>query len=198
MAVVLCGVPEPNFLPSTKKILRKVPPLVCPSVDIVQTQSQNRKRQSARRGKGRPTKSWSRGEEEESGGTRTSRRKSGRPVGSSLLLRSPCVGARRGQRLARIGAKQAGLVGHAAPRCCDAGMPAEGRGRARQSSHPGKTSQRVLTRSAVSTRCPWLWLRWAVVWRLGVGAQSQAAVVAVGSSNRSTQLTKHCGAQCSK
>lgn len=42
----------------------------------------------------------------------------------------------------------------------------------------------------VSTRCPWLWLRWAVVWRLGVGAQSQAAVVAVGSSNRSTQLTK--------
>lgn len=158
MAVVLCGVvPEPNFT-LDKENLEESTTAGCPSVDIVQTQSQNRKRQSARRGKGRPTKSWSRGEEEEeeeeSGGTRTSRRKSGRPVGSSLLLRSPCVGARRGQRLARIGAKQAGLVGHAAPRCCDAGMPAEGRGRARQSSHPGKTSQRVLTRSAVFTRCP--------------------------------------------
>lgn len=191
MAVVLCGVvPEPNFT-LDKENLEESTTAGCPSVDIVQTQSQNRKRQSARRGKGRPTKSWSRGEEEEEEEESGGREPRGGNPGAQWVLHffsALLVWAHGGgQRLARIGAKQAGLVGHAAPRCCDAGMPAEGRGRARQSSHPGKTSQRVLTRSAVSTRCPWLWLRWAVVWRLGVGAQSQAAVVAVGSSNRSTQ-----------
>lgn len=100
MAVVLCGVPEPNFLPSTKKILRKVPPLVCPSVDIVQTQSQNRKSRALgeeREGQKKKIMEQGEEEEEESGGTRTSRRKSGRSVG--LLLRSRC--ARRGQRQAR-------------------------------------------------------------------------------------------------
>lgn len=184
--------PNQTLPSSTKKILRKVPPLVAlASVSCKRKARTAEAERSERKGKANKIMEQGGGGGGGIGGTRTSRRKSGRPVVSSLLLRSPCVGARRGQR-------QAGLVGYAAPRCCDAGMPAEGRGRARQSSHPGKTSQRVLTRSAVSTRCPWLWLRWAVVWRLGVGAQSQAAVVAVGSSNRSTQLTKHCGAQCSK
>jgi hypothetical protein len=158
MAVVLCGVvPEPNFT-LDKENLEESTTAGCPSVDIVQTQSQNRKRQSARRGKGRPTKSWSRGEEEEEEEESGGREPRGGNPGAQWVLHffsALLVWAHGGgQRLARIGAKQAGLVGHAAPRCCDAGMPAEGRGRARQSSHPGKTSQRVLTRSAVFTRCP--------------------------------------------
>lgn len=187
MAVVLCGVPEPNFTLLDEENLEESTTAGCPSVGIVQTQSQNRRSRAlgeereGQQNHGAGGRRRNRGEREPRGGN----------PGAQWFLHffsALLVWAHGGgQRLARIGAKQAGLVGHAAPRCCDAGMPAEGRGRARQSSHPGKTSQRVLTRSAVSTRCPWLWLRWAVVWRLGVGAQSQAAVVAVGSSNRSTQ-----------
>lgn len=91
--------PNQTLPSSTKKILRKVPPLVAlASVSCKRKARTAEAERSERKGKANKIMEQGGGGGGGIGGTRTSRRKSGRPVGSSLLLRSPCVGARRGAK----------------------------------------------------------------------------------------------------
>jgi hypothetical protein len=191
MAVVLCGVvPEPNFT-LDKENLEESTTAGCPSVGIVQTQSQNRRSRAL--GEERE------GQQNHGAGGRRRRRNRG-DANLAAEIRAPS-GFFTSSPLSLCGRTEGGKgwlgLEQSRPGSWDTQLRAAATRECRPRAEAARVSRHIQEKQVKGSSpaprsslvAPWLWLRWAVVWTVETGGGCPIPIPG-GSSNRSTQLTK--------